>query len=302
MVSVIVCTYNREKYLPHCLEHLSRQTALKDAYEILIIDNKSSDSTAHIAADFVKKNEENASYFLEENQGHTYARNRGISEASGEIITFIDDDAFVDTVFIENIQKYFDANPEVQALGGKIKPVYEAKEPKWMSKYLLTLVSAIDLGSKVKPFSGNKFPIGANMSFREQVFTKYGLFNTELGRRAEGLEGGDEKEMFLRMKKNNEVIHYVPSVKVEHIIPEKRTKVGYIKGLGIGVGSSERKRLKGAGLNQWIKKLWSECIKIAASIVLFVAYCLRLKFNAAIMLIKFRIWVIKGMLTRPDNS
>ncbi|GAA5029012.1 hypothetical protein GCM10011506_16970 [Marivirga lumbricoides] len=300
MVSVIVCTYNREKYLPDCLEHLSRQTAAKEYYEILIIDNKSSDNTPNIAGDFVRKNDRNAYYFLEENQGHTYARNRGISEASGEILTFIDDDAFVGDNFIENIQNYFDTNPEVQALGGKIVPVYEGKEPKWMSRYLLTLVSAIDMGSQPKQFSGNKFPIGANMSFRKHVFMRYGLFNTELGRRAEGLEGGDEKEMFLRMKKNNEVIHYVPSVTVDHIIPEKRTKKEYIRGLGIGVGSSERKRLRGAGLKQWSKKVWSELIKIAASIALFLAYCLRLKFNAALMLIKFRIWVIKGLLTRSN--
>lgn len=296
MVSVIVCTYNREKYLPDCLAHLSRQTASKDAYEILVVDNKSTDKTADIAAQFVKKNEVNAYYFLEEKQGHTYARNRGIKESSGEILTFIDDDAFVDPAFIENIQSYFDANPDVQALGGKIKPVYEAEEPQWMSKYLLTLVSAIDLGNRPKPFSGNKFPIGANMSFRKQVFARYGFFNTELGRRAEGLEGGDEKEMFLRMKKNNEVIHYVPSVKVDHIIPEKRTKVEYIKGLGIGVGSSERKRLKAAAVSDWIKKIISELVKVAATFVLFIVYSLQLKFSAAMMLIKFRIWVIQGLV------
>lgn len=295
MVSVIVCTYNREKYLPDCLEHLSRQSARKETYEILIVDNKSSDNTAKIATQFSKLNQGNTRYFLEENQGHTFARNRGIRESKGEILTFIDDDAFVDTDFVKNIQDYFDKNPDVQALGGKIKPVYEAEEPKWMSKYLLTLVSAIDLGNKPKLFSGNKFPIGANMSFRKRVFATYGIFNTELGRRAEGLEGGDEKEMFLRMKKNNEVIHYVPSVKVDHIIPEKRTKIEYIKGLGIGVGSSERKRLRGSSFKDKAEKFIHELIKIGGTIVLFFAYLLKFRFQAAFMLVMFRFWVLIGL-------
>ncbi|MBK6263780.1 glycosyltransferase [Marivirga sp. S37H4] len=297
MVSVIVCTYNREKYLPDCLKHLSRQTKQTDGYEVLIIDNKSTDSTALIAKEFIVTNPDiEIRYYLEENQGHTFARNRGIKESRGEILTFIDDDAFVDVDFVKNIQDYFDTNREVQALGGKIKPVYEVEEPKWMSKYLLTLVSAIDLGNQPKAFGGNKFPIGANMSFRKRVFKKYGPFNVELGRRAEGLEGGDEKEMFLRMKKNNEIIHYVPSVKIDHIIPEKRTKIEYIKGLGIGVGRSERKRLKGSSLNEKAEKFMSELIKVSGTFVLFFIYLLKFRFQAAAMLVKFRFWVLKGYL------
>ncbi|WP_296620250.1 glycosyltransferase [Marivirga sp.] len=299
MVSVIVCTYNREKYLGRCLQHLADQRISPKAYEILIIDNKSTDSTASIAETFITDNEKlNTKYYLEQEQGHTFARNRGIKEAKGEILTFIDDDAFVRSDFIENIQTYFDTNHHVQAIGGKIVPVYEEEEPKWMSKYLLTLVSAIDLGDKPKEFKGNKFPIGANMSFREKVFQQYGSFNTELGRRAGGLEGGDEKEMFLRLKKNNELIHYVPNVEVAHIIPEKRTQKEYIKGLGIGVGSSEMKRLKHSTITEKLKKFLDEGIKIGGTFVLFFIYLFKGRFSAASMLVKFRLWVLKGLLKK----
>ncbi len=303
MVSVIVCTYNRAKYLPACLKHLAEQSVDYTNYEVLIVDNNSTDNTAEICHDFIAENESlNFYYFLENNQGHTFARNRGILEAGGEILSFIDDDAFVKNDFIENIGQYFNSHKPIMAIGGKIIPVYETEKPKWMSKYLLTLVSAIDLGDKPKAFKGNKFPIGANMAFRKEVFNKYGLFNTELGRRADGLEGGDEKEVFLRLKDNNEVIHYVPSVCVDHIIPEKRIQIPYIKGLGIGVGSSEIKRLKGAGFNKWMNKIISEFIKFVATFILFIGYCLQLKFNAALMLVKFRIWVIKGMIQKQHPT
>jgi len=238
----------------------------------------------------------NVHYFCEMNQGHTFARNRGINEARGEILSFIDDDAFVDQNFIKEIQSYFDKNNQVSAIGGKILPVYEGETPKWMSKYLLTLVSALDLGNSPKKFKGSKFPIGANMAFRADVFEKYGHFNTDLGRRGSGLEGGDEKEVFLRLKKEKEEIHYVPSVKVDHIIPEKRLTMEYIKGLGIGVGSSEKRRVTKAGFVETMKKIISEGIKVGATFILFVFYFIQGKFSQAKMLVKFRFWVLEGYL------
>ncbi|WKK74871.1 glycosyltransferase [Marivirga salinae] len=299
LTSVIVCTYNRQEYLPECLNHLAEQSAEKADYEVLIIDNNSTDNTATIAHEFINSNPDlNAHYFCEMNQGLTFGRNRGIKEAKGEVLSFIDDDAFVEYNFIKEIKSYFDENQDVSAIGGKISPVYEAEEPKWMSKYLLTLVAALDMGNSPKKFKGTKFPIGANMAFRSTVFKKYGLFNTDLGRRGDVLEGGEEKELFLRLKKHKEIIHYVPNVKVDHIIPEKRLTMEYIKGLGIGVGSSEIKRLKRAGTTKWINKILSELIKISATILLFFIYLFKGRFSAASVLIKFRFWVLKGMLKK----
>ncbi|ADR23761.1 hypothetical protein MATR_23810 [Marivirga tractuosa] len=297
MISVIVCTYNRQEYLPDCLKHLANQSADNRDFEVLIIDNNSTDNTAKIASDFIKSHPDlNVHYFCEMNQGHTFARNRGIKEAKGEILSFIDDDAFVDTHFIKEIHSYFNQHAEVSAIGGKILPVYEGKHPKWMSKYLLTLVSALDMGNNPKTFKGSKFPIGANMAFRTEVFEKYGHFNTDLGRRGSGLEGGDEKEVFLRLKREKEAIHYVPKVKVDHIIPEKRLTMEYIKGLGIGVGSSEKRRVTKTGFVETVKKIFSEVIKAGATLLLFLIYFAQGKFAQANMLVKFRFWVLQGYL------
>jgi len=297
LISVIVCTYNRQEYLPDCLKHLANQSADNREFEVLIIDNNSTDHTANIASDFIKSHPEmNVHYFCEMNQGHTFARNRGIKEAKGDILSFIDDDAFVDTDFIKEIQSYFKEHGEVSAVGGKILPVYEGKHPKWMSKYLLTLVSALDMGNSPKKFKGSKFPIGANMAFRSEVFEKYGHFNTDLGRRGSGLEGGDEKEVFLRLKREKEEIHYVPKVKVDHIIPEKRLTKEYIKGLGIGVGSSEKRRVTKTGFVETVKKIISESIKVGATFILFIFYFIQGKFAQANMLVKFRFWVLQGYL------
>ncbi|MFQ3214261.1 MAG: glycosyltransferase involved in cell wall biosynthesis [Marivirga sp.] len=299
MVSVIVCTYNRAQYIGKCLEHLAIQKASVKEYEIIVVDNNSTDGSVEIIKKIMNEfSDIPFAYFLELNQGHTFARNRGITEAKGEILSFIDDDAFVEENFITAIQDHFNSNPTVAAIGGKIVPIYEGREPTWMSKYLLTLVSALDLGQDVKEFPKSKFPIGANMAFKKEVFEEYGHFNVTLGRRADGLEGGDEKEVFMRLRKEHELIHYVPDVKVDHIIPEKRTTEAYIKGLGNGVGSSEKKRLKNAGLVGKGRKYVSEIIKTIGSFVLYLLYLMKGRLSAANMLLKFRYWVWQGLVLK----
>ncbi|MBX2965966.1 MAG: glycosyltransferase family 2 protein [Cyclobacteriaceae bacterium] len=296
-ISVIVCTYNRERYIGKCLEHLHNQHADKKLYEIIIIDNNSTDGTTEICkAAVTKYGETTFHYFFEPVQGHSQSRNRGISESKGNIIAFLDDDAFTDPDYISNLNTFFIAHPEVMAIGGKIIPVYEGETPAWMSEHLLPLVAAQDMGNQPKKFTGRKFPIGANMAFRKEAFDKYGIFNTNLGRKGSGLEGGDEKDVFDRLKKNNETIFYVPSVIVQHIIPQKRVELSYIRGLGIGVGTSERKRIQESG--KVLNKVFEELYKIAGTGILILWYFLQGRFSAGIMLVRFRCWVIKGLFLK----
>jgi len=297
-VSVIVCTYNRDIYLGKTLECLKGQTSVLETFEVLIIDNNSTDSTAELCHNFINERSNSSFYYyLEKNQGHTYARNRGIQESKGDILAFIDDDAFVCKDYVEQLIQSFKVNKETVAIGGKIVPVYESgHKPKWMSKFLLPLVAALDMGEKTKKFKKSKFPIGANMAFRKEVFDKYGLFDIRLGRRgSDGLEGGDEKDVFSRLSKNNRLILYNPLLKVDHIIPEKRVQIPYIKGLAIGVGTSERKRLEGLGTIELLKKWWSEGLKLAGTMILFFLYVIQFRFAAALMLVRFRFWVLKGL-------
>ena len=90
----------------------------------------------------------NVNYFLELKEGHTYSRNRGIIESKGEYLAFIDDDAFVDVDYIENIKKAF-STYNIAALGGKITPRYESGNPPGMDvEIFITSCSSIGYGSK----------------------------------------------------------------------------------------------------------------------------------------------------------
>lgn len=299
-LSVVVCTYNRVTYLIRALQHLHEQKGIDpDDYEVIIVNNNSLDDTESKVAQFLtdKHLDGKWTYVLEKNQGHTYSRNRGIKESSGELISFIDDDAYVRKDYCKAIIDFFRSEPDVSAIGGKIIPLYESEKPKWMSRYLLPLVAALDMGAKPQRFRRGKFPIGANMAYRAKVFEDYGLFNTELGRRGQGLEGGDEKDLIFRLRQGKELIYYSPEVCVDHIIPAKRTQNEYIKGLAVGVGTSEKKRLKKLPKSATFRKAIDEAIKVIGTLVLALLYYIRLEFEKANMLIKFRLWVIKGYMS-----
>ena len=157
MVSIVICTYNRQEYLPKCLAHLKAQKCEASEFEIVLINNNSTDNTEVICNDFIKANKElNISYFLEENPGLSFARNRGIKESKGSIICFIDDDGFAIPEYV-NIISGFARNKtydSYMAFGGKVIPCYnEGMSPKWITPYISGLVSEVDLGKKVKTFA-----------------------------------------------------------------------------------------------------------------------------------------------------
>lgn len=295
ILSIVICTYNREEFIGKTLLHLSQMSLSFTDFEAIVVNNNSTDSTEKICKDFMQKHPEmQIKYCLETQQGHSFARNRGIKEAEGKFIAYIDDDAFVHQDFGSNIIRFFNEHPEVNAIGGRIIPAYQQEKPKWMSHYLLPLVSALDMGKTPKPFQGRKFPVGANVTFRKSVFERYGMFNVQLGRIGTGLMGGDEKEMIYRMKKNGEHIYYVPDVVVDHVIPPRRLQMNYIRGLAEGVGQSEKRRLQNESLVPKISRALEELIKIGGTFILTLLYTLKGQWAKGWMLIKFRYWVLIG--------
>lgn len=293
-ISIIICTYNRAKYIYQTLEHIAQNKFPASKYEIILINNNSTDCTSQECKRFQNTYPEIPFfYFVESQQGLSFARNRGIKEAHGEILVFLDDDAFVGSDYLQNLAKNLNKYP-ISAFGGKITPEFEnGKAPAWMSKWSYSWVSAIDKGNQVCLFKGKSFPIGANMGIRKNEVPSNG-FNTTLGRNKGNLMGGEEKDLFLRMKSLHAKIYYFPDIEVHHIIPEKRTTQEYIRELALGIGKSERLRTK-KSLWTYSKRLLAEAIKWAASCVLWIGYMLLLTPKKGNMLIYFRWYVTRGL-------
>lgn len=301
-ISFIICTYNRDKYIYECLSRLAKNT-VQEGWEIVLVNNNSTDSTAaeceRFAQDYPKTDYR---YFVETQQGLSYARNRGIQEAKGDWFVFLDDDAMVGEDYIARLQQHLAAHPEAGAFGGQIEPFFEGETPNWLNPWAMGFVSAIDLGDEVIPFAKNKYPIGANMGISRKTIENVGTFNTALGRTGNNLMGGEEKDIFNRIRQAGVPILYFPHIKVRHCIPPKRTTTEFIAKLGDGVGMSEQLRTRAAGKASYAKRLFAECVKWGGTILIWLYYAIQGHHPKGDILVLFRYHVSMGLLTSLSTN
>lgn len=295
-ISFIICTYNREKYIYECLSRLANNTA-KEGWEIVLVNNNSTDNTAAECERFVKEYKPtNYRYVVEMQQGLSYARNRGIQEAKGDWYVFLDDDAMAETDYIANLQAHLRQHPEAGAFGGQIEPFFEGETPDWLNPWAMGFVSAIDLGKDVKLFPKNAYPIGANMGIKKSTIDAVGVFNTTLGRSGNNLMGGEEKDIFNRVRHAGIPILYFPDIQVQHCIPPKRTTNEFIAKLGNGVGLSEKLRTQNISTFSYCKRLFMECVKWCGTIVIWCYYAIQGHCAKGNILVLFRANITKGLL------
>ena len=299
MISVIICTYNRDKYIYNVLKSLALGTLEHDAYEIILVDNNCTDNTRSEVDHFCNVFPQvSLRYFVETNQGLSHARNRGIRESKGDLLVYVDDDATVNPDYLKTYADWFAAHPETDAAGGPIIPHYETgAEPKWMTYFIKRLLTGyLYFGDKAKPFPGDNYPGGGNAAYRSRVFEKVGLYNVQLGRNGDSLAGGEEKDIFDKMKREGMQFVYLPDAILYHSIPGYKLEPDYFNRLTRGIGQSERARTLRIGKSSYRKRLLSEIKKWCATIVLWCFYLITFRPQRGNMLVKFRHNVTKALL------
>lgn len=295
-ISAIISTYNRSQFLEGLFESILQQNIDTSYYEVVIVNNNSTDDTELKCRQFIAANPSiRIKYVKERQQGLSFGRNRGIKESEAEYLTFLDDDAVLTPNFMEETVTFLDAHPEVSAIGGKILLKYLCEKPSWSNPYMASLFGFFDKGDKSKQFTTDYFR-GSNMSFRADLFQNYDAFNTKLGRVGRQLYGNEEKELFFRLQSGSEKMWYVPQAVVLHLVPVERTSPDFIKKQAIGTGISQRRHAQVQGKFQELFALLKEALKWVATFGLAFIYTLRMKFAVAKMLIFFRKWVSYGML------
>ena len=298
MLTVIICTYNREKYIGNLLEAIARNDLPQTEYEIVLVDNNCTDNTHGICQSFEKAHPDVCfRYVVEAEQGLSAARNRGIKEAKGDVLVYVDDDALVNPNYLREYAEHFDSHPNTMAAGGPIEPLYETEAPAWMTPYTKALLTGwLNYGDKVRTFPKGRFPGGGNAAYRKSVFDKVGLFNTALGRKGNGLMSSEEKDIFDKMHTLGMTILYLPTPVLHHIIPQSKLEKPYFDKLTRQIGISERQRTLAISRTKYIQRLISEVIKWAGTIVLFCGYTLQGHPSKGYKLILFRRNVTAGLL------
>lgn len=226
-VSVIITTFNRGNIINMCMDSLINQNFPKEDYEILIMNNNSSDNTEEVIDDYIEKYPGvNIRYFFVPRSGQVYARQVGILAARGSILCFSDDDGILSPDWIKEIVKVFNMNEEVAGVAGKIVIRWDEKPPDWIYEYEKYL-GKLDYGDAVK-FEKGLYMNAGNLSIKKDILIEVGGFNPEMI--GQLLIGDGETGLWVRLKQNDYLIGWAPNAVMEHYqIAKKNATVGDIK-------------------------------------------------------------------------
>lgn len=301
MLSVILCTYNRDRYIYPVLQSIAQGDLPYADYEIVFVNNNSTDNTEAECRRFQADHPDiNLRYCVESLQGLSHARNCGIRNAQGDILVYVDDDALVNPQYLSTYADFFQRNPHAVAAGGPILPQYDGcEEPSWMSHYTRQLVTGkLYLGEKEREFSKGAYPGGGNAAYRKSVFDAVGLFNTDLGRKGNSLIGAEEKDLFDKMTSRGMRFYYLPTAILYHLIPPKKLTKDYFDRLTYGIGVSERMRTLQIGKKKYLSRMVKEAVKWGATLVLWIGFALKGQFNKGNKLVSFRKNVTLGLVNK----
>jgi glucosyl-dolichyl phosphate glucuronosyltransferase len=232
-VSIITSCYTSERIhdIQQLIDSIARQN--NQEFEAIIVAERSIELKNAIS-DYILAN----AYinfkvlFNTGPHGISAARNLAISQAQGDILSFVDDDAVVDCKWVDSIIKTFEEDDSVIGVTGPIKPLWENQSMVWFPPefYWIFSCTSNDPLENIEVRNG----YGTNLSFDRQAFLKCGLFDPELGVKGRGKKGwqepgAEETEISIRIKKyTGKRIIFNPDVKVEHRVYSYRISSKFI--------------------------------------------------------------------------
>lgn len=228
--SVVVCTRNRAAALARTLETLRTQEVPAN-WEVLVVDNGSRDGTAACVAEWAPGFPVPLRLVRERRRGLSRARNRGLAEAAGEVLVFIDDDVDCRRGWLAAYAEVF-RDATVAGAGGRILPRLPTGTPPWFRDLLAHEVGGptarYDFGDAPREIgeAGLPTPFGANMAVRRAVARRVGGFRTDLGW-GWRLIPSEELEFFARLGACGGRLRYVPAAVVDHRIDPGRVSWRY---------------------------------------------------------------------------
>lgn len=229
-LSIIVSTYNRAELLGEALRSILEQETASDwDWELLVVDNNSTDNTRAVVEVLLAQYPSRLRYIFEQEQGLSAARNRGVRESSGAIVAFTDDDVRVASDWVETLRMVFDDHPHIHLVGGKILPRWNLPPPAWMGPRQQGSLALQDEGDE--PFELNMqrplFVAGANFAFRRDVFTEFGHFSLEFQRVKDFIGSNEDNEFLIRLYRGGLRGLYWPRLVVTADIQLNRMEKNY---------------------------------------------------------------------------
>jgi glycosyltransferase involved in cell wall biosynthesis len=240
LVSIIVCTYNREKLLEKTLLSLVEQDLAGDAYEIVVVDNASSDNTRAVV-ERIAKSSGKIRYIYESRVGVAIARNTGARMSRGRYITFFDDDNVADVSCVRELLCPFEEIlPRPSIVAGRIDLDWEGNErPLWFSDRYDRWVSRYDFGDQPRQLTADDYIVTMNVAFDREDYLTSGGIREDLSRKGRMFITSGDVDLFVRMLSNGMHAYYQPSALAFHFVPKSRQKRSWLMKRIFGEGTTQ---------------------------------------------------------------
>lgn len=201
--SIIIASHNESENLKKCLDSIINTDYPAGDYEIILVDNNSTDNTHEIVSKFTQ-----VIYLKEDRQGAAFARNKGIAAAKEDILVFLDADTMVERSWLTRITEPF-GDETVGAVGGAIRPL---NSKSMVSRYLgVSLFMRYPLYGKKRKIRG--YP-SCNLAVRRDLIN--GGFDTDTFT----MYGGEDKDICYRIIEKGKKVIFHPGAVIYHRHPE----------------------------------------------------------------------------------
>jgi glycosyltransferase involved in cell wall biosynthesis len=229
-ISIVVCTQNRSEMLRGALASLrDLATDGQFTYEVVVIDNGSTDATPQAIAVAAAKSKHSLRGVSEPHKGIVPARNRRIRESRGRWIAFFDDDQLADSRWLTELYRGA-SEKQCRVVGGSVHLTFtDGCTPK-LHPTVRMLLGEAAFGQQPQPYGGRLTPGCGNLMIERRVFEEVGLFERTVSGR------GEDTDLFSRIERAGIAAWYLPAAIVHHLTPPERLNDDYLLSLARRMG------------------------------------------------------------------
>ncbi|MCA9264474.1 MAG: glycosyltransferase family 2 protein [Planctomycetales bacterium] len=239
-VSAIIPTHNRADVLCDMTLASLAQVIIPTqcSLEVVVIANACSDDTVEAVERLAVNYPHSLRVIADPVANLNRARNTGVRESQGQILALLDDDVWLYPEWLVGMLEVYRDFPAELVSGRATLWWKDVDRPAWVDRYVEDLLSHNDLGDDVREARTHNEAIGANFSFRRQVYDSIGGFIDGLDRTATVLLGGGESEFIARARARGFRMYYSPQMAVRHWVAPHRIEQPYLTGVAFGSAQS----------------------------------------------------------------
>lgn len=238
-ITLLVCTHNRSQDLAELLASaLAQKTGGQCTYEVLVVDNNSTDETRAVVEKFIARGHENLRYLFEGRQGKSHALNTGLRALRGWAYAITDDDFILPENWVSTIYEGLQQHPEAAFVSGKVLPLWQAPPPRWLTQRHWAAIAMADYGEEKFYADSDKPLCLLACSFRLADVKAVGGYHPDLAVNVGKIGGTEDLEILQRLWKSGRKGVYLPHLSFQHKVTAARLTKDYHRRWHMGHGCS----------------------------------------------------------------